>query len=160
MSVEGHIQVAIDFNDVAEGDGLDTLKKVRLASSDSFSTNKISVVTGTCGTAASTFSFTQLGYFGADGEEVTYTTERTVDGVAFQAEPYATLTLETTAACPITPQGKSFKIASADNRVAMTQIGKKSGTTLGGLTLKVFVEPVDSARTATAATYAIAVWGY
>lgn len=157
MSVSGHCQVAVDFSDTGSATAVDTLKKIRIASNDTFSTNKVAIVTGTCGTSASTFAWTAPGYTAADGEAVEFTTENTVDGIAFIAEPYGILSLETGAACPVTPGGKSFKIASEDNRVAMTQLGKRSGFTLGGLTINVFV---DSSRSQQTASYAFVMWGY
>ena len=157
MSIDGHVQVAVDFNDSDTATACDTLKKIRLASNDTFSTNKVAIVTGTCGTAAATFAWTAPGYVGSDGEAVEFSSENTVDGIAFIAEPYGTLSLETQAACPVTPESKSFKIASENGRVAMTQLARRTGSTLGGLTINVFV---DSSRTQETASYAFVMWGY
>lgn len=157
MSIEGHIQVAVDFNDSDSVDSCDTLKKIRIASNDTFSTNKVAIVTGTVGTVAATFAWTAPGYIGSDGEAVTFLSENTVDGLAFMAEPHGTLSLQTIAACPVTPIGKSFKIASEDGRVAMTQLGRRTGNTFGGLTINV---QVDDDRTTKTASYAFVMWGY
>ena len=157
MSIEGHVQVAVDFNDADTASACDTLKKIRLASNSTYSTNKVAIVTGTCGTAAVTFAWTSPGYVGADGQAVEFSTENTIDGIAFVAEPYGILSLQTPSACPVTPEGKSFKIASEDGRVAMTQLGRKTGNTLGGLTINVFV---DTSRTQETASYAFVMWGH
>ena len=52
MSVAGSISVAVDFNDTASDEGLEVLKKIRLASNDAYTAGKVIVVSGTVGTSS------------------------------------------------------------------------------------------------------------
>jgi hypothetical protein len=150
MSVEGSVQVAVDWHDSADTTNLDTLKKIRLSKNDTYSGTKVAIVTGTCGTAASTFAWTSCGYVAADGSTVSFLNENSVDGIAFVADPYGVLTVGDPAL------SKGFKICSEDSGVAMSQPARRVGETIGGLAISVFV---DSSRSQTTAAFAFVMWG-
>ena len=74
MSIEGRIAIDVSFADSATSDGVQSLKKISLTDTTSYTTGKVAVLTGTCGTAAVTVA--QLGnntpYRDAGGSEVSF----------------------------------------------------------------------------------------
>ena len=85
-SIEGRIAVDVSFADKAIVDGVQSLKKITLADTQAYTTGKVAIVTGTCGTAISFLSWTQPPYTNSSGEPVTLNNLRCV---AFSAVPYA-----------------------------------------------------------------------
>jgi hypothetical protein len=54
MSIEGRIAIDVSFADSATSDGVQSLKKISLADTTSYTTGKVAILAGTCGTAAVT----------------------------------------------------------------------------------------------------------
>lgn len=117
MSVEGSISVTVDFNDTDDGEGVDTLKKIRLASNDAYTSGKVAIVSGTCGTAGVAINPLSPGYTAADGTEVTFSSVDYVRAIAFSATPGASLQSENM---------NGFQLSSGQGRVANSSL--PSGT--------------------------------
>lgn len=73
MSLDGNVSVVFDFNETSSASGVDSLKKVRLASNESYTAGKIAVVSGTISTTVQNVDLTSLAYRDASGELVTFT---------------------------------------------------------------------------------------
>jgi hypothetical protein len=86
MSIEGRIAVDVGFTDSASSDGVQAVKRLALTSTDSQTTGKVAIVTGTCGTAAVAIAVAPSTYRDADGSLVSFTT---VDRFAFAASAAA-----------------------------------------------------------------------
>ena len=54
MSIEGRIAVDVSFADKADGTGVQSLKKITLVDTDAYTTGKVALFTGTCGTGTVT----------------------------------------------------------------------------------------------------------
>jgi len=50
MSIEGRIAVDVSFADKADGTSVQSLKKITLVDTDAYTTGKVALFTGTCGT--------------------------------------------------------------------------------------------------------------
>lgn len=109
MSIEGHVQIAIDLNDTASAESCDALKKIRLASSDAITAGVAVMASGTCGTTAVAVDFSD--YRGADGEIVSWDSYGPSTKIAIVAEPSAQLDWDLVAA---------LRMTSRDNEVAVT----------------------------------------
>lgn len=73
MSLDGNVSVVFDFNETSSASNVDSLKKVRLASNESYTAGKIAVVSGTISTTVQNVDLTSLTYRDASGELVTFT---------------------------------------------------------------------------------------
>ena len=82
MSIDGSISVTFDFNDTATSDGVDSLKKVRLASNEVITAGSVAVLSGTASTTVQNIDLTSLAYRDAAGDLVTFTT---IDRIAIQS---------------------------------------------------------------------------
>ena len=90
MSIEGSISVMFDFNDTASAEGVESLKKVRLASNEAVTAGKVAVLSGTVGTAVQNIDLTSLDYRDAAGSLVTFAE---IDRIAIQAASHVHLQL-------------------------------------------------------------------
>jgi len=68
--MQGRIAVDVSFADSDTSTGVQSLKKISLVDSTSYTSGKVAIVTGTCGTAAVTIDASATGYKDATGEEV------------------------------------------------------------------------------------------
>ena len=84
MSIEGRIAVDVSFADSATSAGVQSLKKISLVDTTSYTTGKIRALTGTVGTASVVFQ--DLSYRDAAGNLVTSITALRI---ALQATPGA-----------------------------------------------------------------------
>lgn len=80
MSVEGRISVDVLFHD---RDGTNAVNVVSLSKSDGYSSGKVAIVTGVCGTTPTYLSTEPTSYRGPDGQYVSFST---VDRIAFSSE--------------------------------------------------------------------------
>jgi hypothetical protein len=80
MSIEGRIAIDVNFADSSDTTGVQSLKKISLVGTTSYSSGTVAVVTGTVGTAAQSIVVTS--YRNADGQDVTFST---VERVALQS---------------------------------------------------------------------------
>lgn len=91
MSIDGHVQIAIDFNDSDSDSSCDTLKKIRLSSSNAVTAGKVAIASGTVGTAVISFGPIEAGgfldgYRDAAGDFVAF---ESITGFAFQSDGLA-----------------------------------------------------------------------
>jgi hypothetical protein len=113
MSIEGRIAVDVSFADSATSSGVQSLKKITLTDTTSYTTGKVAIVTGTCGTAAVSVNVAPSVYEDASGNAVSLRPAR----VALAASPAATLS-----------RGGTTLLHSAGNRVAVTDLATTAST--------------------------------
>jgi len=156
MAVSGTINVNAAFLETLSETSCETERKLGLASANVPASSKVAIVSGTCGTSATTLTFLAPGYTDTNGDAVTFSGINTVDGVAFVADTKATLVcLNASAGSPVAEAGHSFKVSSQDNIVAITAVPRRSGGILGDLTMNIFCQNVS----VTTANYSLLMWG-
>ena len=74
MSIEGRIAVDVSFADSATSSGVQSLKRITLTSTDSYTTGKVALVSGTCGTAAVAVAVAPSTYNDSSGSAVSFAT--------------------------------------------------------------------------------------
>jgi hypothetical protein len=77
MSIEGRIAIDVNFADSSDATGVQSLKKITLVDTDSYTTGKVALFTGTCG--IDTVTLVNEGvttYKDAAGSAVTFTAVR------------------------------------------------------------------------------------
>jgi hypothetical protein len=114
MSIEGRIAIDVGFTDSATSTGVQSVKRISLTSTDAYTSGKVVVVAGTCGTAAVSISV-EPGYRDADGASVA------INGVtrfAFASSGRARCSEEAGVG---QTQGRAVAI-SGGNRVAISDI--------------------------------------
>ena len=109
MSIEGRIAVDVSFADKSETTAVQSLKKLSLTDTTSYSTGKVAIVTGTCGTAAVTISLAPTTFRDASGSLVSLAT---LSRMAFAADVQS----------KCQPAGEDELIVSSGNRVAVTEV--------------------------------------
>ena len=72
MSIEGRIAVDVSFADSATSSGVQSLKRITLTSTDSYTTGKVALVSGTCGTAAVAVAVAPSTYSDSSGSAVSF----------------------------------------------------------------------------------------
>jgi hypothetical protein len=83
MSIEGRIAIDVNFADSSDATGVQSLKKISLVDTTSYSTGKVAAFSGTCGTAQlALMSGGDTGYRDAAGSTVAFST---IVAVAMQA---------------------------------------------------------------------------
>lgn len=102
MNIEGRIAIDVSFADSATSDGVQSLKKISLTDTTSYTTGKVAIVTGTCGTAAVAIAPSATGYKDANGNEVDLIPTR----LAFSATPAAYLNANDTGERVYSSNGK------------------------------------------------------
>lgn len=73
MTIEGRIAIDASFSDSTSSSGVQSLKRISLTSTDSYSTGKVAVLTGTVGTAAVTLAMYPTTYKDSSGDAVSFT---------------------------------------------------------------------------------------
>jgi len=86
MNIEGRIAIDVNFADSATSDGVQSLKKISLTDTTSYTTGKVMVVTGTVGTTATAISYAPSTYRDASGNVVSL---NSISRIAFAATPLA-----------------------------------------------------------------------
>jgi len=86
MAVSGTVNISASFIDSDETTGVESEKKVSLASANVHTGGKVALVSGTCGTAVVNVDLTSLGYVNAAGETVSMSI---VQRMAIKANPGA-----------------------------------------------------------------------
>ena len=71
MSIEGRIAIDVNFADSSNASGVQSLKKISLVDTSSYTTGKIAFATGTVGASQQALSISS--YLDADGNAVTFT---------------------------------------------------------------------------------------
>lgn len=86
MSIEGRIAVDASFSDLTTGTNLQSLMRLALTSTDSYTSGKVALITGTCGTAAVTIGVAPTTFRDSSGSLVTFSS---VSRFAFAASAAA-----------------------------------------------------------------------
>jgi hypothetical protein len=89
MSIEGRIAVDVSFADSATSSGVQSLKRMSIADAISYTTGKVAIMTGTCGTAGVSISVAPTTYKDAAGNAVSFAS---VSRIAFAANSEAKMT--------------------------------------------------------------------
>ena len=106
MALDGRINVDVLFHDT---DGTASLKVVSLEDSTAYTTGKVAVVTGTCGTATVTINVAPSTYRDASGALVSLAS---VTRIAFQADNLS----------KCLRAGEDELVISSGNQIAVTQV--------------------------------------
>jgi len=109
MSIEGRIAVDVSFADKAASGGVDSLKKLTLTDTTSYTSGKVALVTGTCGTASVNVAIAPSVYQDSAGNLVSFSS---ISRIAFSANPLS----------KCFPTGEDELIVSSNNRVSVTDI--------------------------------------
>lgn len=88
MSIEGRIAIDVSFADTDTSTGVQSLKKITLVDTTSYTTGKVAIVSGTCGTAGVSISVAPSTYRDASGSLVSLAA---VERIAFAATPAASI---------------------------------------------------------------------
>ena len=86
MAVSGTVNISASFIDSDDQTGIESEKKVSLASANVHTGGKVALVSGTCNTSEVSIDLTSLGYRDAAGEEVSLSI---VQRMAIKANPGA-----------------------------------------------------------------------
>lgn len=74
MSLEGRIAIDVAFSDSAASTGTQSLKRLVLTSTDAYTSGKVALVAGTCGTAAVAVAVAPSTYKDSSGSAVSFAT--------------------------------------------------------------------------------------
>lgn len=74
MSLEGRIAIDVAFSDSAASTGTQSLKRLVLTSTDAYTSGKVALVAGTCGTAAVAIAVAPSTYKDSSGSAVSFAT--------------------------------------------------------------------------------------
>jgi len=88
MSIEGRIAIDVNFADSSDATGVQSLKKISLVDTSSYSSGKVAILTGTAGTTTAAISTAPTVYNDASGAAVSFST---IQRVAFAATPAASI---------------------------------------------------------------------
>jgi hypothetical protein len=83
MSIEGRIAVDVGFSDSTSASGVQSLKRIALTSTDSYSSGKVAVISGTASTQAVTIPVNPSTFRNANGAIVSFTSS--ISRVAFKS---------------------------------------------------------------------------
>ncbi len=72
MSIRGTVIVDTTCTDSATASGVETVKTIAIQTSDEYTSGKVAVVSGTCGTSAVTITLSAPGYTAASGTAVSF----------------------------------------------------------------------------------------
>ena len=103
-SIEGRIAVDVSFADKSETSGVQSLKKITLVDTTGYTTGKVAILTGTCGTAQDAVD---VAFTNAAGSPVSFIK---ITRVAFAASRQ----------CVCADEGGSYRLLSSDGRVSVT----------------------------------------
>jgi hypothetical protein len=82
VSIEGRIAIDVNFTDTSTAGGASSVKKISLVDTTAYSSGKVAIVTGTCGTAGVTINPAALTYKDASGAAVSMSAVRLAVGVS------------------------------------------------------------------------------
>ena len=74
MTIEGRIAIDVSFSDTTSDTGMQALKRLVLTSTDAYSTGKVAIISGTCGTAGVAVAVAPSTYKDAAGSAVSFAT--------------------------------------------------------------------------------------
>lgn len=73
MSIEGRIAIDVAFSDTTSDTGVQSLKRLALTSTDAYTSGKVAIIAGTCGTANVSVTLGPSVYLDASGSAVSFT---------------------------------------------------------------------------------------
>ena len=82
MSIEGRIAIDVGFTDTYTASAVQSVQRISLTSTDAYTTGKVAVISGTCGTALVTIIANPTSYRDASGSVVSFSN---VTRIAFQS---------------------------------------------------------------------------
>jgi hypothetical protein len=88
MSIEGRIAIDVSFADSTNTTGVQSLKKISLVDTTSYSSGKVAIITGVAGTTTAAIATSPTVYKDASGSAVSFST---IERVAFSATPAASI---------------------------------------------------------------------
>lgn len=135
MSIEGRIAIDVSFSDSTSASGVQSLKRIALTSTDSYSTGKVALVSGTVGTAAVAVGIFPSAYKDASGS-----------AVSFQSVQRVALSASGTAGVAVQQAGTPMYVISRSSRIAVSEGYGESGEDLS-------VEAVNGTATFTLVVY-------
>lgn len=126
MSIEGRIAVDVGFSESTSASGVQSLKRITLTSTDSYSSGKVAVISGTASTQLATIPVNPSTFRDASGSLVAFTSS--VSRVAFKSSGAASISDASTGAV-VPCDGNSVSVFSlAGNQGDDLQIQSASGT--------------------------------
>lgn len=129
MSIEGRIAVDVGFSDSTTASGVQSLKRIALTSTDSYSSGKVAVVSGTAGAQLQTIAVAPSTFRDSAGGLVSFSS---ISRVAFKSSGQATLSDSSTGASvpcdanavsvfsPFGNQGDNLQIEAPSGTVSYT----------------------------------------
>ena len=104
-NVKGRIAVDVQFTDSTTSSGVQSLKTITLQDATEYTTGKVAIVTGTCGTAQDVVDVT---FINAAGNPVSFSK---ITRVAFSASRQ----------CVCSDEAISYRLLSSDGRASVTE---------------------------------------
>ena len=89
MSIEGRVSVDVSFSDIDNSSNTQSLKRISLVDTTSYTTGKVAILSGTVGTSSVAISISPTTYRDASGAAVSFTNG--LSRIAFAATPLAFL---------------------------------------------------------------------
>jgi len=108
-NVRGRIAVDVQFTDSTASSGVQSLKTITLQDATEYTTGKVAVVAGTCGTAAVTIALAPTSYRNASGGFVSFSL---VSRIAFAADSSSSCSTD----------GEDQQLLSNGNRASVTDV--------------------------------------
>jgi D-serine deaminase-like pyridoxal phosphate-dependent protein len=128
MSIEGRIAIDVNFADSSDSTGVQSLKKISLVDTDSYSTGKVALLTGTCGTDVVTLVNDGVTtYKDASGSAVTFTTlsrcaAQVVGTNVIVYDNFSTLICKGGAVCVFEPSSKTVTVNTVSGTASYTVV--------------------------------------
>lgn len=126
MSIEGRIAVDVGFSESTSASGVQSLKRIALTSTDSYSSGKVAVISGTASTQVTTIPVNPSTFRDASGSLVAFTSS--VSRVAFKSSGPASIS-DASSGSTVLCDGNSVSVFSlTGNGGDDLQIQSASGT--------------------------------
>lgn len=125
MSLEGRIAIDVSFSDSSASSGVQSLKRLALTSTDAYSSGKVALVSGTCGTAAVAIAVAPSTYKDSSGAAISFAS---VSRFAFAASAAAVCSEATGAGVAISGGNRLSVCDSRSGGTAGFNVSAYSGT--------------------------------
>lgn len=125
MTIEGRIAVDVGFSDSTSASSVQSLKRIALTSTDSYTSGKVAVISGTAGTAAVSVAVAPTTYRDSAGSLVSFSS---ITRVVFKSTSAASL-IDNATGNTFSSDGNSVAVSSlAGNQGDALQVQSGSGT--------------------------------
>lgn len=125
MSLEGRIAIDVAFSDSTSSTGTQSLKRLVLTSTDAYTSGKVALLSGTCGTAAVAIAVAPSTYKDSSGSAVSFAT---VTRFAFAASAAAVCSEAAGAGVAISGGSRVAACDSRNGGTAGFNVSAYSGT--------------------------------